>query len=126
MSRVDFIHPTPPALEVVREIVDERAATRNYHHRLMDYNNDAKTHLDDVQSLFKEALDRIEKMESHLRLHQRLIDKGAAKLLHIGPPGAIIRWVMPTNIRSFVGSTQNQVSAAPSQKKVPLPTTSSA
>jgi hypothetical protein len=33
-------HHRRPALEVVREIVDERAATRNYHHRLMDYNND--------------------------------------------------------------------------------------
>jgi hypothetical protein len=55
-------HHRRPALEVVREIVDERAATRNYHHRLMDYNNDPKTHLDDVKSLFKEALNRIEKM----------------------------------------------------------------
>jgi hypothetical protein len=54
-------HHRRPALEVVREIVDERAATRNYHHRLMDYNNDPATHLDDVQSLFKEALNRMEK-----------------------------------------------------------------
>jgi hypothetical protein len=45
----------------VREIVDKRTATRNYHHRLMDYNNDPTTHLDDVQSLFKDALNRIEK-----------------------------------------------------------------
>jgi len=42
-----------PALEVVREIIDERTATRNYHHRLMDYNNDRTTHLSDVQSFFK-------------------------------------------------------------------------
>ncbi len=54
-------HHRRPALEVVREIVDERAAKRNYHHRLMDYNNDPTTHLNDVQSLFKEALNRIEK-----------------------------------------------------------------
>jgi hypothetical protein len=54
-------HHRRPALEIVREIVDERAATRNYRHRLMDYNNDPTTHLDDVQSLFKEALNRIEK-----------------------------------------------------------------
>ncbi|MGB8064254.1 MAG: hypothetical protein WCF26_20370 [Candidatus Sulfotelmatobacter sp.] len=54
-------HHRRPALEVVREIVDERAATRNYHHRLMDYNNDPTTHVDDVQSLFKEALNRIKK-----------------------------------------------------------------
>jgi hypothetical protein len=45
-----------PALEVVRTIVDERSAGRNYHHRLMDYNNDTSTRLEDVQSLFREAL----------------------------------------------------------------------
>ena len=33
----------------------------NYHHRLMEYNNDHTIRLDDVQSLFKEALNRIEK-----------------------------------------------------------------
>jgi hypothetical protein len=48
-----------PALEVVREIVDERAATRNYQHRLMDYNNDPTTRLSDVQGLFTEALARM-------------------------------------------------------------------
>jgi hypothetical protein len=52
-------HHRRPALEVVREIVDERTATRNYRHRLMDYNNDPTTRLQDVQSLFKEALRRI-------------------------------------------------------------------
>ena len=54
-------HHRRPALEVVREIVDERTATRNYHHRLMDYNNDPATRLRDVQNLFKEALTRMEK-----------------------------------------------------------------
>lgn len=44
-----------PALETVREIVDQRTAGRDYHHRLMDYNNDPTTHLSDVQGLFKEA-----------------------------------------------------------------------
>jgi|HubBroStandDraft_4_1064222.scaffolds.fasta_scaffold164813_3 hypothetical protein len=29
-----------PAMEVVRIIIDERSAGRNYQHRLMDYNND--------------------------------------------------------------------------------------
>jgi hypothetical protein len=48
-----------PALEVVRVIVEERSATRNYHHRLMDYNNDPTTRLSDVQSLFAEALARM-------------------------------------------------------------------
>jgi hypothetical protein len=45
---------------VVREIVEERTATRNYHHHLMDYNNDPTTRLSDVQILFKEALSRME------------------------------------------------------------------
>jgi hypothetical protein len=45
-----------PAMEAVREIVDERSTGRNYHHRLMDYNNDPTTRLDDVRSLFNEAL----------------------------------------------------------------------
>ncbi len=54
-------HHRRPALEVVREIVDKRTATRAYHHHLMGYNNDPTTHLDDVQSLFKEALIRMEK-----------------------------------------------------------------
>jgi hypothetical protein len=46
-------------MEAVRGIVDERTATRNYHHRLMDYNNDPTTTLGDVQSLFSEALTRM-------------------------------------------------------------------
>ena len=54
-------HHRRPAMEVVRTIVDERTATRNYHHRLMDYNNDPTTTLNDVQSLFTEALNRMEK-----------------------------------------------------------------
>jgi hypothetical protein len=48
-----------PALEVVREIVGDRTAGRNYHHRLMDYNNDPTTTLADVTSLFHEALARM-------------------------------------------------------------------
>jgi len=55
-------HHRRPASEVVREIVDERSATRTYHHRLMDYNNDPTTRLSDVQSLFNEALIRMGKM----------------------------------------------------------------
>jgi hypothetical protein len=54
------IHHRRPAAEVVREIVEQRTAARNYHHHLMEYNNDPTTHLDDVQSLFQEALNRIE------------------------------------------------------------------
>jgi hypothetical protein len=55
-------HHRRPALEVVREIVEERTATRPYHHHLMDYNNDPTTSLSDVQDLFNEALIRMEKM----------------------------------------------------------------
>ncbi len=54
-------HHRRPVLEVVRQIVDERSAGRNYDHRLMDYNNDPSTRLEDVQSLFAEALIRMEK-----------------------------------------------------------------
>jgi hypothetical protein len=53
-------HHRRPALQVVREIVDERTAGRPYEHRLMDYNNDPATRLEDVQSLYAEALKRID------------------------------------------------------------------
>jgi hypothetical protein len=52
-------HHRRPALEVVREIIDQRTTGRNYQHRLMDYNNDPSTHLDDVRTLFTEALARM-------------------------------------------------------------------
>jgi hypothetical protein len=52
-------HHRRPAGELVREIVDERTKTRNYNHRMMDYNNDPTTTLADVRSLFAEALARI-------------------------------------------------------------------
>ena len=53
-------HHRRPALELVREIVDDRTkAKTDYNHRLMDYNNDPSTHLADVRSLFAEALARI-------------------------------------------------------------------
>ena len=52
-------HHRRPAMELVRTIVDERTATKPYQHRLMDYNNDRTTRLDDVRSLFREAIARI-------------------------------------------------------------------
>lgn len=52
-------HHRRPAMELVRQIVDERSKDRSYKHRLMEYNNDPSTHLEDVRSLFAEALDRI-------------------------------------------------------------------
>jgi hypothetical protein len=45
-----------PALEVVREVVEARSAGRHYNHRLMDYNNDPTTRIEDVRSLFREAI----------------------------------------------------------------------
>jgi len=52
-------HHRRPAMELVRQIVDERSKGRSYHHRLMEYNNDASTTLADVHSLFAEAIGRI-------------------------------------------------------------------
>lgn len=52
-------HHRRPALELVRQIVEERTKDRSYDHRLMDYNNDPSTHLGDVRSLFAEALSRL-------------------------------------------------------------------
>jgi hypothetical protein len=52
-------HHRRPALELVRQIVEDRTKGRNYDHRLMDYNNDPSTHLSDVRSLFAEALTRV-------------------------------------------------------------------
>lgn len=48
-------HHRRPALELVRQIIEDRTKDRNYNHRLMDYNNDPSTHLGDVRSLFAEA-----------------------------------------------------------------------
>ena len=52
-------HHRRPALELVRQIVAERAKGRDYDHGLMDYNNDPSTRLADVRSLFAEAERRI-------------------------------------------------------------------
>jgi len=52
-------HHRRPAMELVREIVDERTAKKTYQHRLIGYNNDPATHLEDVRSLFAEAIARI-------------------------------------------------------------------
>ena len=49
-------HHRRPALEVVREIVEHRTTDRQYAHRLMDYNNDVSTRIEDVHTLFAQAL----------------------------------------------------------------------
>ena len=59
IEKAGAFHHRRPALEVVRTIVDERTTGRPYRHRLMEYNNDPSTRLQDVQSLFAEALRRI-------------------------------------------------------------------
>lgn len=45
-----------PALQIVRQLVDVRSAGRDYSHRLRDYNNDPRTRLADIQTLFDEAI----------------------------------------------------------------------
>ena len=49
-----------PAGQLVREIIDTRTKDRDYRHRIMDYNNDPRTQLADVRSLFAEAIARIQ------------------------------------------------------------------
>jgi hypothetical protein len=49
-----------PAMEAVREVVEDRSAGRGYHHRLMDYNNDPRTTLADIAAIFAEALTRFD------------------------------------------------------------------
>lgn len=41
------------ALQEVRFVIDEITADRNYHHRLMDYNNDPTTTFADVQEVLR-------------------------------------------------------------------------
>lgn len=53
------VHHRRPALQVIRAIVEKRSAGRKYTHRLMDYNNDPSTKLEDVKSLFAEAIAEI-------------------------------------------------------------------
>jgi hypothetical protein len=52
-------HHRRPAQELVRVIVEERTKDKKYSHRMMDYNNDPSTRLQDVQSLLAEAIARI-------------------------------------------------------------------
>jgi hypothetical protein len=53
-------HHRRPALQVVRRLVEKRTEGRGYDHRLMGYNNDPRTTFSDVQSLFNEALTRMQ------------------------------------------------------------------
>ena len=49
-------HHRRPALQIVRRLVDARSVGRGYRHRLRDYNNDPRTSLADLQTLFDEAI----------------------------------------------------------------------
>jgi hypothetical protein len=55
------IHYRQPALQAVREVVNEVGGTRIGKHRLMDYNNHADTTLADIHSLLRTAQTRLEK-----------------------------------------------------------------
>ena len=55
------IHHRRPAMEVVRQLVDERSAGRSYLHRLRDWNNDPRTTLVDVRAVLDAALDRMKR-----------------------------------------------------------------
>jgi len=52
-------HHRRPALQVVRRLVQARSAGRDYEHRLMDWNNDSRTRFEDLQQLFRDALERM-------------------------------------------------------------------
>src|SRR6266576_6093636 len=49
------------AMEEVRTVIEERAAGRNYEHRLMGYNNDPETKLSNIHSVLKAATERLER-----------------------------------------------------------------
>jgi hypothetical protein len=56
ISESGGFHHRRPALQIVRRLVDARSAGRDYSHRLRDYNNDQRTSLADIQTLFDEAI----------------------------------------------------------------------
>jgi hypothetical protein len=48
------------AMQQARFVIDEIAPnSKNYHHRLMDYNNDPTTTFADVQTFFRKLEDRV-------------------------------------------------------------------
>lgn len=53
------VHYRQPALQAVREVIDEVGGDRTDKHRLMDYNNNAATTLDDVHRVLDMARDRL-------------------------------------------------------------------
>lgn len=55
------VHYRQPAMQAVREVVNEVGGTRVGKHRLMDYNNHPDTTLEDIHNLLKMAQARLEK-----------------------------------------------------------------
>ena len=55
------VHYRQPALQMVREVLNEVGGTRLGKHRLMDYNNHPDTTLAEVHSLLRTAEARLEK-----------------------------------------------------------------
>jgi len=55
------VHYRQPALQAVREIVNEVGGTRVNKHRLMDYNNHPDTTLDDIHNMLRAAQTRLER-----------------------------------------------------------------
>jgi hypothetical protein len=55
------VHYRQPALQMVREVLNEVGGNRLGKHRLMDYNNHSDTTLTDVHSLLNTAQARLEK-----------------------------------------------------------------
>lgn len=49
------------AMQEVRFVIDDIAPNRNYHHRLMGYNNDPSTTFADIQMVFRRLESRIAK-----------------------------------------------------------------
>lgn len=58
------VHYRQPALEAVREVLNEVGGTRLRAHRLMDYNNHPDTTLDEVHALLRTAKARVERKVS--------------------------------------------------------------
>jgi hypothetical protein len=55
------VHYRQPALQAVREVLNEVGGDRLKKHRLMDYNNHPDTTLQDIQNLLRTAQSRLEK-----------------------------------------------------------------
>src|SRR5450756_2691651 len=59
VSTIALVSDSRYRVPYLRQIVDERSKGRPYSHRLMDYNNDPSTHVENMRSLFAEAVARM-------------------------------------------------------------------